>query len=281
MDATIGGIIGAGIIAFGSIIANIILARSRALEKDKTKSVLEGITTALETVGKEAEKRHGYGYGARYVKSKAIIEDLEGKTRITREYHGVAVIADEMRLLSFPEEVWVGAPGKIVIEPHPLPQVERPNFRKHIGLVPEQFGEQLCKFRIEVEGGLTKADGEIAYGIEWTCSRAACMTKEQAVETYAGDVFKKEYFCFDVRFPIDEAEIEIEFPDGYNVKAFPGVFLAGSETWHDLELQRIKEGIEPTSRGARLKINNPELGYRYLIFWVPLSRREVEQLRSK
>ena len=115
----------------------------------------------------------------------------------------------------------------------------------------------------------------------WLCRRVPPMTKEQAVETYAGDLFKKEYFGFDVRFPTDQAEIEIKFPQGYNVRAFPGVFLAASETWHDLELQRIKEGIKPTSRGARLKIKEPRIGYRYLIFWVPLSRKEVEQLRSR
>ena len=106
------------------------------------------------------------------------------------------------------------------------------------------------------------------------------MTKEEAAETYAKDLFKKEYHSFDVRFTIDELEIETEFPEGYNVRAFPGVFLRGSETWHDLELQRIKEGIEATSRGARLKIREPRIGYRYLIFWEPLPQRQLQQLRS-
>jgi len=268
--ATIGAIIGAA----GSIIGNIILVRSRSKERRKNQNLLQGTTQTLETVKK------GYGYGAKYVKCKAKIEDLEGKTRITREYYGVGVTRDGIKLSAFPHEVWVGAPGKIIAKPKRLPEIEKPGFRKHIGLTPEHYDCQSCKFRIEVEGGLTQTDGEINYGFEWTCSKAACMTREEAAEVYKDDLFKKEYFAFDVRYPTDELEIEIEFPEGYNVGTYSGVFLGGSEIWHDLELQRTKEGIRQISRGACLKINDPGLGYRYLIFWEPLSRREFEQLKA-
>jgi hypothetical protein len=281
MDPATGGIIAAGIIAIGSLGGNVVLVWFRRLEKRRTKRLLEGTDKVFETMSKDAEKRYGYGYGARSVKSRSLIEDLEGKARITREYYGVEVIAESIRLPAFPEEVWVAPPGTIVNKPQLLPGLTKANFRKHIGLENEQCEEQVCRFNVEVQGGLTKADGEIDFGFHWTCSKAVCITKEEAAETYTRDIFKKEYHSFDVRFPIDELEIEIEFPKGYNVRTFPGVFLAGSEIWHDVQLQRIKEGIQETDRGARLKIAEPRIGYRYLIFWEPLSLRQVQQLTSR
>lgn len=281
MDPAIGGIIGASITAAASIAGNVILVRSRAAERRRTNRVLQAIPKALDRVTQDAGKTHGYAYKARCARAKSVIEDFEGTVHMIREWHGVGVLAEDMTLNSIPCEAWASAPATIEKEPELCQWLETTGFHKHISLVPEQSGDQFRKFRIEIEGGLHKADGVIDYGFQYTWSKAACMTKEEAAEAYANDTFKKEYHCFDVRFPLGELEMEVEFPEGYDVKAYPGVFLGGSETWDDLELQRIKGGIQPTKRGASLKITDPLIGYRYLIFWVPLSRKELEELTAR
>lgn len=281
MDPVMGGIIGSIIVAVAIIVGNFIAVRLRKSAKKERKEFLEEIPKTLESLKEEAVKRYGFAYEVKYAKSKGIIENLEGRVRIIREYRGLGVIEEGMVLPDIVEEAWVSAPGKIDCKPKLISQVEKSDFHKQISLVVEDHSERNCKFRVEIEGGLTKEDGDINYGYEYTHSKGVCMTEEEAEEAYAKDNFKKEYICFDVRFPINKLELEVEFVEGYNVKVYPGVFLGGSETWNDLELQRIKEGIERTSRGACLKIDNPVLGFRYLLFWVPLARSEVEILKIK
>lgn len=274
-------IISAIIITIGSLVGTFVLARLRSQEKKKANMILEVLPKTLEQIREEAMKRGGYAYEAQYAKYTAVITGLDGNASITKEYRGVSITEEGMTLSEIPEEVWVGKPGTIACNPELVSKLKKPDFHKQIDLIPEQNDERFCKFRIEIEGGLTKADGEINYGYSYKIYKAVCMSKEEAEEAYKEDKFKKEYVCFDVRFPIKELEVEVAFPEGYDVKTYTGVFLGGSETWNDFELQKIRDCIKATPRGACLNVKNPVLGFRYLIFWTPITNVELMQLRSK
>src|SRR5262245_38420686 len=102
------------------------------------------------------------------------------------------------------------------------------------------------------------------------------MTREEASVAYKDDIVPNEYFYEVVDIPVDVIKLEIIFPEGYSAQIYPGVFFGEYEHFHNLELQRVQKGFQRTSRGAILTIDQPLVGFRYLVHWVPLSQKEVD-----
>jgi hypothetical protein len=80
--------------------------------------------------------------------------------------------------------------------------------------------------------------------------------------------------------PTEYLEIEIEFPENYTVNAFSGVFFGPTENMHNIELNRVKKGFQKVNRAFRFRIDNPLMGFRYLIHWTPLPQSRVDQIKQ-
>lgn len=245
-----------------------------AKRADEVEREVEGVSKGLQ---EESLKR--YGFKASSVVSRSEITDLQGTMKLTKEFHGVQITRPDVVLADIPGMVWVDHPeGKIKQFPD---LVERPHFPKFVDLKPENYEEKRCEFRVVVTGGLTQGDPPLNYEFETVYSKAACMTKEEMDKAYEGAIFKMEYHSSDVDIPMDVLELEVVFPQGYTVEAFPGVFFGKVEYMHNFELQRVQSGFTRELRGAHFRIQDPLLGFRYLIYWVPPSQKELDQLRQK
>jgi hypothetical protein len=95
------------------------------------------------------------------------------------------------------------------------------------------------------------------------------MSNEAIAAAYKDSSLKKEYQEVESVTPTKHLELDVRFPAGFQVKAFPGVFLLGTETLHASELNRIRSGFEEVGNSVRLKVENPLPGFSYLIYWTP------------
>lgn len=214
--------------------------------------------------------------------AKMRMKNLEGETEVTRVYRGVKVIRDGVTITNISGRVWVSHPGgKIITAPHLM---GAPSFTKAVELkviaTTEQAAGQECEFKIEVTGGLTNGDPGLDYEYQAVYSKGVCVTREEMADAYRGDEFDKEYHSFDVVEVINKLELEVTFPEGYKVHAYPMVFFANGETIVQKELQQIIPGFSKTATPSVLRVDQPKVGFRYAIYWIPPSAREVEQLRK-
>lgn len=104
--------------------------------------------------------------------------------------------------------------------------------------------------------------------------QAFCASKEELDAAYTDSDFKREYFASTAVVPVDELEIQVEFPanfDQVQKKASPAVFYGSSEELYWGELDRIKESKSfTTSKGvATLRILKPVRGHQYAVAWEP------------
>lgn len=145
---------------------------------------------------------------------------------------------------------------------------------------------RMCQFFITVAGGgLSEKDGEINYSYVYSASRAFCMTKEEADQAYKDEPFKYEYCSVVVASPMKRIELEVEFPDGYVIKQpYLATFVGLTEFINDKEFEKRSEQGCLKQIGdniARLEINEPAIGFRYAIYWTPISKKEYEKLFKK
>lgn len=275
MQTIIAGVIGAAAVIAASIIAAVQAGRA----KDAKDDVNELQETIAETSSlREQEYLRRYAFKAASVSDVRTVKDLQGTVEVVRQYQGVKVVDKGISLGYLPGRVWV-SPGTITKEPSLIPP---PSFSKAVSLVIQSSESQRCEFTVEIAGGLTEGDTGLDYGFRTTYCRGVVITKEEMDQAYRDDVFKNEYVSFDVDFPLDELELRVEFPEQYKVQCFPAVFLAYSECMHGLELQKTRDGFEAMSTGgARFKVKEPLLGFRYAIYWIPPPEKEVDRLRAE
>lgn len=276
-------IIGALIGAAGAIVAAVlgVWAKSKAKKATEMSKKADEVERQVEGVSKglQEESLKRYGFRVNSVLSKAEITDLQGTTKLTRSVREVQITRPDVMLADIPGMVWVDHPeGKI----NQFPELVTPtHFPKAVSLEKERCEEKRCEFKVKVTGGLTQGDPPLDYEFQTVYSKGVCMTKEEMDEAYKGDIFKMEYHCYDVDIPMNVLELEVVFPPGYAVEAYAGVLFGKTEYMHNFELQRVQSGFRRELRGAHFRVQDPLLGFRYLIYWVPPSQKEVEQLRQK
>lgn len=269
--AIVGGIIGGAGAVIGAVIAAIIAVSSRKRLDNIEKETLD---TSL-AVRKDLMDTFGYTMGS--VVWKLRMTDVQGAVELTRICRDVKVVRSGVVITQIPGRVWVVHPaGRITTCPTLIGTPSLP--AKAVELKILQENDKECVFNIEVTGGLTDGDPGLDYEFQTICSKGMCVTREEMEDAYRQADFKKEYHSFDVTTPIDILELEAEFPEGYRVQAYPIVFYLNSELTINRELERVRGGFNISGTSAKFKIEQPKIGFRYAIYWVPPSLREVEQL---
>lgn len=275
-----GEIIAAIIGALAVVVASVITAIVQIINNRRTKKRLNQTEDVLVEGLRLLEKEYveSCGYKTKTVSMKMRMMDLQGKTEITTSHQGIKVIRKDLAITHIPGGVWVQHPdGHIVKKPHLMSQS---SLTKSVELSDINLREdrKKCTFKVEITGGLTSTDPPFDFEDRAITSKGVCVTKEEMEETYKSDEFKKEYHSFDVVFPLDLLVIEVEFPKGYSVQSYPIVFYSQSELVNDKELDRVKTGFQRLATGARFIVDKPLVNFRYAIYWIPPTKREVERL---
>ncbi|HZG51822.1 MAG TPA: hypothetical protein VEZ40_06775 [Pyrinomonadaceae bacterium] len=143
--------------------------------------------------------------------------------------------------------------------------------------------DKVSAFTIDIPGALKAEDGPLSYSYEIRAYAGFYMTREEVDQAFP--TFKREYISFEVVAPIDKLELEIKFPEKYPVTVLSyGVFMGpvmADGLMSDDELRRIEPGFTRNQSVARLEIDNPRVGHRYLIYWQPPAKTLVDALKAE
>ncbi len=232
----------------------------------------EQLEQGSRNLGKDLQTQllERYGFRAESTLVKVEILNKEGDAIITRSLKGIEIVQD-VTLTSIPVKSWVDSPqGRLECPPTLLAaSSDGGPFPKEVSLVPVEEAEKTCYYAIEVTGALTRQDPRLDISTRLKIYAAYIMTFEELATAYKESPFKREYHSSSVDFPTKTLELEVHFPPDFQTKAFPGVFLLGTEFVHASELNRVSKGFQELEGGARLKVQEPLLGFTYLIYWAP------------
>lgn len=208
----------------------------------------------------------------------ADIIDMDGTSKMEWKWNGVRITRQSARLFHIPGMVWYSTPRAKITE---YPVLTKKIFSRDVKLAHLTRTDKECQFQIEISGGLAYEDPELSYEYRAEAFASFLMSREEVEATF--EPFKKEFFSIDVVTPLDRVDLEVTFPEGFLVDTYPGVFMGtvlSDGLMHGEELRRIEDGFIKTSRGAKFTIAEPLIGFRYLIYWVPLSQRVVDALKQ-
>lgn len=218
------------------------------------------------------------GFKAR--KSKHIIRvDLDGTYHVEVIREGVK--ATTQNILHFVHQI-ATSQGKIS-DPQ-LTDQKSPKALDPVIHKPSRT-DTACRFFINIAGGgLSEKDGEISYSYAYSISKGFCMTKEEADQAYKDDPFKYEYCAMAVTNPTELIELEVRFANGYAIRPYLAAFVGYTEFINDKELKkRSDEGCltRIDDIGARFRIKQSLIGFRYAIYWTPMLKKDYEKLFNK
>lgn len=206
-----------------------------------------------------------FGLTAASVTSHMVVTSSTGDATVRRCWRGIR--AAEGHVVPYVSgKFFTATRGGRISTPPRLSNVDQ--YPKEVTLRLLQSTDSDCRYRIDVAGFLTDADPPLDFDVAIDYLRTVLMTKEEVQQAYANDVFKHDYFCFDVEWPLRTLELEVTFPTELAVTVFPTVFFGWSEFEHHAELQRAKDGFVRTPYGARLMVAEPLVGFRYALYWV-------------
>lgn len=238
---------------------------------------LEAAEEASRSIPRLIEKE-AWGYEIGMFKKVAKI-GMDGSISQTTENHGVRAINQGIH--QFAHRISTSDPEGYIGEPELGNLHIAQGFGKGIALRILRHTATECDFILTVAGGLSPQDGGLDYSYHADITKAVCMTKEQAAELYKDEPFQFEYACVNITCPTELAELEVEFPEGYHVEPYMTVFTGQSETVNEFELKRREEQecFEKLPSGARFRIEKPLTGFRYGIYWTPISEKEYNRLQ--
>jgi|RhiMethySRZTD1v2_1073278.scaffolds.fasta_scaffold02811_22 Predicted nucleotide-binding protein containing TIR -like domain len=241
----------------------------RALAQEVVKTSEEQSQSAAQFFDKLLVEK--YGASTKLDSLMVTILDLEGAATYTRCLQGIKV-SGGIKVDQFAGMVASTTPGGKITRP---PSFVKPvKFPKPVTMKYKVQTDELCEFGVAITGSLTNFDPELDFEYESSIERFCLMTQEEINQAYKESDFPYEYISLRSEMPTDKTIVEIQFPEGYKVECFPGVFFGESESIHDLELYRVRNGFETLPRGARFSITQPLIGFNYLIFWLspPLAK---------
>ncbi|GAH45876.1 unnamed protein product, partial [marine sediment metagenome] len=125
MDPVTGSLIAAGIIAIGSIVGNVILAKWGRAQSRKVSAAEKGATKINDLI------LECYGFKAKYCKRTCRIENLEGFVRLSSEWRGF--MAQDIVLPHVAHEDATDYPGGRINDPKLT--YKSPDFPKDVSLV--------------------------------------------------------------------------------------------------------------------------------------------------
>lgn len=222
--------------------------------------------SAIALRSNEAGSR--FGWRAEKVSARMDVINEEGDSVVKRCWRNIKP-SEGIQMSHLGGTFWVGTPGGKVSSP---PKMSMPSyFPKDVRLNYVKENDKKYRYNVNITGDLTNNDPPLDYDVEADYTGNVLMSEREIKEAYKNDIFKYDYFVFDVNTPIDDISLEVTFPRSVEVDLYPGVFYGDSEVQNDQELQRVSDGFETTPTGARLTVANPLLGFRYFIYWTPPS----------
>lgn len=228
----------------------------------------------VDIANKRIQEISGFNIGRNYV--KVYMQDLEGTCKIIRGWEGVKANPDS--IVDFiPGLAQFDTPGSKII--YPLNLVRPIPFPKPVTFTGKMRGDQRCNFKVEIQGGLYEGDPELSFEVEYTVSHTFLMTAEEAAEAYPDEPF--EAFGLRGDLPTKKLDIEIFFPDGFAVDAFPRVTVGEYSFIATRELQRVQSGFSKSAKGARFIVEDPLGVCGYQIQWNPPAKKSVDRKNEK
>lgn len=206
-----------------------------------------------------------FGWKAERVVSRGEMTNTNGDLVLQRSWFGVRP-GPGMTITYVPGRFWTTTPGSDMNQLPNLTGVDA--YPKGVTLVQSDVSKTSCKYRVEIDGGLTAEDPPLDFHVDIGFRRSILMSQASVTKAYAHDPFKKDYHAFDVEIPVDHLTLEIIFPKDLGFKVFPIVFFWNSELTNDRELQRVKGGFRRTEQGGLWEVERPYLGFRYALYWI-------------
>jgi hypothetical protein len=238
-------------------------------QKKKAKKAIETTSKVIDRL----TERLGFKIGS--IRIEAIIEDSQGLSKTDWEYNDVQIIRHGAQLPNIPGRMWFAPPNSEITKP---PTLVKHTFSRPLNLTILERTKNSCDYQVEITGSLNHGDGLLSYKYTAEISNAFFMVKEDL--DAAPQQFKREYWGFNIVIPVDKLEVSISFPPGYRVATYPGACLGdvlSEKLLHGDELQRIgaNKWFEkgPDNDWARLRVEEPIVGFTYFIYWTPLPKK--------
>jgi hypothetical protein len=238
---------------------------------DKQKQHIDKIETGIQNSGKHlaSDQISRFGVKIRSASIYAEILNNQGDASIIRTIRGFQIVTDNITIGAIPFKVSASGPQakllpQLLVEATvggnggggPYPKDVTP---RQVVLT---SNDQLMAAALEVTGTLSRCDPPL----DLVCKVGVNAGYVMSSPAYASG-FPHEYHSWTPDLPTEMFEIEVRFPESYHPQTFAGVFLGGTETMHNAELNRIQGGLEKLPHGARLRVEEPLLGLSYLIYW--------------
>jgi len=242
-------------------------------EKKKALKAEQAMVNIPKSLEGRLEDRIGYKIGGIYLSAEI---NNDGSFEGLWRWEKVQRVRQDVPLTQLPGELWYSPPDCRITK---LPTLKPNSYKRELEINILEHKDNRCKFQVEIAGGLGFGD-ELTYEYEAEVYKGFFMTREE-LEKNGPPAFQKEYWSFTVVTPVDKIELKIQFPNGFGVDTFVGVYPGDTPTeksFHSAELDRL-EKHQSFKRGvnwANLVVDSPIMGFTYLIYWVPPSRKDVD-----
>ncbi len=130
----------------------------------------------------------------------------------------------------------------------------------------------LMRGNIVISGFLGPDSEPTSLAITQPFSKAFCMTRAEAAAAYRRDLWKMEYAASSCRVPVTTLVVTVVFPASHGALAQKPVlivFYPETERFHASEARRITNDFAVAEHRATLTVDNPLVGLRYGISWMP------------
>jgi hypothetical protein len=261
-----------GLALLGTLVGAAATLRA-ARVKQRAEQLEKGIQKSGSLLARELIDR--FGVKVRSVSVLVEILNDQGDAAITRTIRGFEIVQD-ITISAIPVKTKIAAPqGKLLntldveatVDVEAKAQGGAP-YPKDVTPVQIELtdNDRSLSAMLEVAGLLSRFDPplDLVYRLQ---VKAGYVLSADALKTAYPQGFRYEYHASATDLPTGALVIEIRFPAGYRAEPFAGVFLGGTETMHNAELNRIQGGLERLPHGARLRVEGPVLGFSYLIYW--------------
>lgn len=229
-------------------------------------------------------------YKAGLVKWEVQVKDLDGLLEATCNWEDIKILPLGETLANIAGEVWFSPHDSKILE---YPTLIRHSFQgekqitREVRLDSEPDYDYGCNFILRIINSIPYSH-MFSYSYRVTVSKGVYMNREE-VEKKAPKTFKKEYWAHTVVTPVDKIVILVNFPEAYRPAGFYAGICAGDnpsdDTMRGDELNRMTDAgkiqFEPSNNWARLTVEEPYVGFTYLIYWLPPKQSEIDPLRPR
>lgn len=260
--------------AIGAVatISAALIARSKGRERGRQEGREEGNAGAVQSVERQVQRSaktlqeqlvERFGLQAQGLVSEMKILNVAGDAVATRTWRQVKV-SDGHRVGHVSGAWWFETPGASMEMPPGLRVLTEP-FPKAISLQIDKTTSSRVNYRVEVTGSLSSGDPPLDFRVEAKYKHAMLFSPAEVASAYQHDLIKHDYLAIDVEIPTGELDLRLTLPSEVNATIHPLVCFGWSEQRHDLELQRCQNGFETLGNTARFRVQDPLVGFRYLL----------------